>query len=81
MKNIALELAPHGIRCNALCPGADTPMIDTESAYDLFAGGSGGTRAHLDEAPTISTPSRRGRCSTVRSSRIPRCTSTPSWPR
>lgn len=21
MKNFALELAPHGIRCNAICPG------------------------------------------------------------
>ncbi|MFC9471963.1 mycofactocin-coupled SDR family oxidoreductase [Nocardia sp. NPDC056952] len=50
MKNIALELAPHGVRCNAICPGAiDTPMIDNQSAYDLFAGGPGGNRAHLDE--------------------------------
>lgn len=30
MRNVALELAPHGIRCNAISPGAiDTGAIDT----------------------------------------------------
>ncbi len=44
MKNIALELAPHGIRCNAVCPGAiDTPMTHWQGAYDIFHGGPGGT--------------------------------------
>lgn len=46
MKNIALELAPHGIRCNAICPGAiETPMTDHQGVYDMFAGHEGGTRA------------------------------------
>ena len=45
MKNIALELAPHGIRANAVCPGAiETPMTDHQGVYDLFAGHDGGTR-------------------------------------
>jgi len=45
MRNVALELAPHGIRCNAVCPGAvDTVMLNWQGAYDLFAGHEGGTR-------------------------------------
>jgi len=39
MKNIALELAPHGIRCNSISPGAiKTPMTDHQGAWDMFAG-------------------------------------------
>ena len=44
MKNIALELAPHGVRCNAISPGAiRTPMTDQPDAWDMFAGHPGGT--------------------------------------
>jgi SDR family mycofactocin-dependent oxidoreductase len=45
MKNIALELGPYRIRCNAICPStADTPMSNWQGAYDLVAGHPGGTR-------------------------------------
>jgi SDR family mycofactocin-dependent oxidoreductase len=50
MKNIALELAPHGIRCNAISPGAiKTPMTDHQQAWDMFAGHEGGTEADMIE--------------------------------
>jgi NAD(P)-dependent dehydrogenase (short-subunit alcohol dehydrogenase family) len=45
MKNVALELAPYGIRCNAICPSTlDTPMSNWQGAYDAVAGHAGGTR-------------------------------------
>jgi SDR family mycofactocin-dependent oxidoreductase len=48
MRSIALELAPHGIRCNSINPGAIlTPMIDNQRAYDMYAGHPGGTQADL----------------------------------
>ncbi|MFD8102316.1 mycofactocin-coupled SDR family oxidoreductase [Nocardia fluminea] len=48
MKNIALELAPYGIRCNSINPGAiKTPMTDHQGAWNLFAGHDHGTEADL----------------------------------
>ena len=48
MKNIAIELAPHGIRCNSIHPGAIlTPMLDQQDAYDNMAGHAGGVREDM----------------------------------
>ena len=50
MKNIALELAPHGVRCNSISPGAiKTPMTDHQGAWDMFAGHEGGTERDMME--------------------------------
>jgi SDR family mycofactocin-dependent oxidoreductase len=51
MRNVALELAPYGIRCNAVCPGAvKTPMTSHQNAWDMFAGHPGGTEDDMTEA-------------------------------
>jgi SDR family mycofactocin-dependent oxidoreductase len=51
MKSMALELAPFGIRCNAICPGAvNTPMINNQLEWDQFAGHEGGTEADMWKA-------------------------------
>jgi NAD(P)-dependent dehydrogenase (short-subunit alcohol dehydrogenase family) len=48
MKSIALELAPHGIRRNAVAPGSiHTPMVDYPAAWDRYAGHPGGTEQDL----------------------------------
>lgn len=45
MKNMALELSPYGVRCNAVSPGAVyTGMTDNQVARDRYAGHPGGTR-------------------------------------
>ena len=50
MKNMALELAPHGIRCNSINPGAIlTPMTNHQQTWDHLAGHENGTEADLIE--------------------------------
>ncbi|TDD90523.1 NAD(P)-dependent oxidoreductase [Saccharopolyspora karakumensis] len=42
MKNLSVELAPHSVRVNTVCPTAvNTPMIMHEEFYSLFSGGTG----------------------------------------
>lgn len=50
MRTVALELAPYGIRCNTIHPGAiRTPMTNYQGAWDMYAGHPGGTEADLIE--------------------------------
>jgi NAD(P)-dependent dehydrogenase (short-subunit alcohol dehydrogenase family) len=50
MRSIALELAPHGVRCNAICPGIiHTLMTSHQAAWDMFAGHADGTEADMLE--------------------------------
>jgi SDR family mycofactocin-dependent oxidoreductase len=51
MRTVALELAPYGIRCNAICPGAvATDMVTWPGAFDLYAGHAGGTWEDYEDA-------------------------------
>ena len=51
MRNVALELAPYDVRCNAVAPGAiDTPMINNTRLYQLFAGNAEPTRENAWES-------------------------------
>ena len=48
MRNLALELAPHSIRCNSVHPGiVDTPIVHNPAFY-AFAGIPGGTRTDAE---------------------------------
>jgi SDR family mycofactocin-dependent oxidoreductase len=50
VKNMALELAPHGVRCNAISPGAIlTPMVDHQRMWNTMAQHEGGTPDDLLE--------------------------------
>jgi SDR family mycofactocin-dependent oxidoreductase len=51
MRSAALELGPHNVRCNAICPGfINTPIHHWQAAYDLLAGKPGGTAADREAA-------------------------------
>ena len=51
VKNVALELAPHGVRCNSVAPAnTATPMVLNQVVLDVFAGGPGGTPDDLARA-------------------------------
>lgn len=45
MRNVAVEMAPYNVRCNAVCPGAiDTAMINNPTMYQRFASDQEPTR-------------------------------------
>jgi (+)-trans-carveol dehydrogenase len=47
VKTLAIELAPHNINVNAVCPtSVDTAMLRNQALYDVFAGGSGPLATH-----------------------------------
>ena len=51
MRNVALELAPYDVRCNAVCPGAiDTTMLNNPVMYQRFAGSGEPTRKNAIES-------------------------------
>lgn len=51
MGSVALEGAPYGIRCNAICPGfVKSGMTTFQDQLDRFAGHPGGTQADVEHA-------------------------------
>lgn len=52
MRSLAIELAPHGIRCNSVHPTTvDSPMLNSQAGYELFTGGKkGATREDAAQA-------------------------------
>jgi NAD(P)-dependent dehydrogenase (short-subunit alcohol dehydrogenase family) len=57
MKTLAMELGPHGIRANALCPGAvEGPRM--EAVMDREAAANGLTRQHIYEGYASGTSMR-----------------------
>jgi NAD(P)-dependent dehydrogenase (short-subunit alcohol dehydrogenase family) len=43
-----VRIAPHGVRCNSINPGAIlTPMTNHQGAWDMFAGHEGGTHEEM----------------------------------
>lgn len=54
VKTLALEVAPHGITVNAVCPATvDTPMVHNDSMYELFCPGID-SPSRLDVEPIYS---------------------------
>lgn len=59
MKNVALEGAPLGIRCNAICPGfVKSGMTSFQDQLDKYAGYPGGTEADMERAGRSYHPTR-----------------------
>ena len=59
MKNVALEGAPLGIRCNAICPGfVKSGMTTFQQQLDKYAGHPGGTLEDLEHAGRSYHPTR-----------------------
>jgi SDR family mycofactocin-dependent oxidoreductase len=53
MRNVALELAQFGVRCNAVCPGViDTGMVNWQGVYDMMTGHENGSRDEASGALT-----------------------------
>jgi SDR family mycofactocin-dependent oxidoreductase len=48
VSSMALELGPHGVRCNVISPTATlTPMVSHQDSWNAFSGNDSGTEADL----------------------------------